>query len=735
MAINKAMRAALKALSYPDPDIRKSYKMIRKVEKLTSRRVKGTKNCRISTVYVERDGYEIPVRIFEDASGVSRGVILFFHGGGWVNGDIDSYMNVCIGLNQGLARTIVSVDYRRAPEFKFPTAPEDCYAVAKKLFMGELLPEYLPDDIIIMGDSAGGNLAAVVSLMARDRGEFLPKRQILIYPSTGNNHSPESEFDSIRENGFDYLLTSKRIEGYMELYASDREDINNPYMAPLLAEKLQNQPATLVISAEYCPLRDEGEEYGRRLADAGNTVSVYRMPDAIHGYFTLPPDFKIVKKTYEVIKRFLGDDRLTDKQLHAWRKLDNAAKIFPPNTSKSDPKVFRFYCELDEKINERFLQSALDATMERFPFYRSILKKGIFWYYFEESSLVPEVRVEYREPCSKIYDENRKNLLFEVTYYKNRINLEVYHALTDGGGASVFFRTLVAFYLKRSHVHEIEEVSVPAYDATAGEISGDSFYKYYEKRKLPSATKVPRSYHIRGEKLESPRLGIIEGCMSVGRLLDKAHEYEATLTEFLVGVYIHSIADNMPLRYHDRSIIITVPVDLRQYFASKSGRNFFGIINVEYNLATGTGSLEDIISHVRVVMKESLQKEKLGERMSGLTKMENLLPARIIPIFIKNPGLRIANRVAERGVTGSFSNLGRLSMPPEFSTYIRKFGVMTSTNRIHACMCTFGDDFVVAFSSPYASTDVQCSFFRTLVRLGIETEITSNLGSDSNVIL
>lgn len=735
MAISKATKAALKALSYPDPDIKKSYKIVRRFEKVTAKRLRHPKTCRIENVFVERQGYNIPVRIFSPRNGESKGVILFFHGGGWVNGNIDTYTSTCIDIEELLNRTVVSVDYRRAPEYKFPTAPEDCYAVAKKLFDGELLPQFLPEDIILMGDSAGGNLSAAVSLMAHDRGEFKPRRQILIYPSTYNDHSMSSPFESIRENGTDYMLTSKRIVGYMELYAGRQEDFESPYLAPLLAKDLRGQPDTLIISAQYCPLRDEGEEYGRRLADAGNNVSVYRMPDALHGYFTLPLKFKPQKKTYSVIRRFLGDDRISQSGEKSWIKLDNAAKIFPPTTSKHDAKVFRFFCETEEPIEPRVLQAALDKCMESFPFYRSILKKGIFWYYFESTDIRPLVREEHKEPCSQIFDINRKDLLFEVTYYKNRINLEVYHALSDGGGAAKFLQTLIALYIKRRYSKELPDIQTTDYDASAAERKDDSFFKYYSKRKMPVLSAPKRAYHLRGERLSAHPLGIIEGEMPVDALLDKAHEYGVTLTAFLVSVMIKAIGDGMPLRERGRTVVLDVPVDLRHYYSSKSARNFFGIIDIEYNFSRQSDKLEDIIKNVAESMKNNLDETKIAARMSSLSKMENLLPTRILPVFLKDPGLKIANYFVSRGVTAAFSNLGKIEMPKEMLPYIKKFGVLCSTRRIQACMCSFGGKFVITFTSPFVSTDVQCRFFRMLTDMGVEVKITSNLGSDKNVIL
>lgn len=232
-------------------------------------------------------------------------ILIFFHGGGWVTGSIDSYDAVCADMAKLTGRVVVSVDYRLAPEYPFPAGLEDCYAVTREIFLDDSLLGTKSKEIVLIGDSAGGNLVAAVSLMSRDRGEFMPSRQILIYPATGNDHSDDSPFPSVRENGTDYLLTTKRVRDYMELYRSSDADLMNPYYAPLAAADFSNQPDTLIITAEYCPLRDEGEAYGKALAMAGNRVKVFRMPDALHGFFSLPVRFSQVKKAYVLINRFL----------------------------------------------------------------------------------------------------------------------------------------------------------------------------------------------------------------------------------------------------------------------------------------------------------------------------------------------------------------------------------------------------------------------------------------------
>lgn len=331
MALNKAILAAFKAASRLSPDIRSSYKAQRVAEDLVGAINLPNPRCRIDDIVaVAPDGYEIPLRVFtprdidfswRDGLQVTddfRGTVLFFHGGGWANGNVAFYTDACTTTAIRLERRVVSVDYRRSPEFRFPQAAEDCYEVARQLFAGTLLPDVRIDRIVLFGDSAGGNLAAAVSLMAHDRGEFAPRTQMLLYPATYNDHSPSSKFDSVRENGEDYLLTSREVEGYMEMYRSTPDDLTNPYFAPLLAPDLSGQPRSLVVTAEYCPLRDEGEAYAARLAEAGCDVSCYRMLDAVHGYFLYPSVLGLVKDTYRIMRHFLDGEELVQEGEPAW---------------------------------------------------------------------------------------------------------------------------------------------------------------------------------------------------------------------------------------------------------------------------------------------------------------------------------------------------------------------------------------------------------------------------------
>ncbi len=298
-------KLTLNIVSKVNINVKKHYKSFRLLQRVVNPPIAPVYKKLDDTIYY--NGKEIPVRVFMPEDQIDSKVLLFFHGGGWVTGDIDSYTNLCSRLANETNRRVISVDYRLAPEYPFPSGLEDCYYVTKYLFDHLQLLSCSEDDIILIGDSAGGNLAACVSLLLRDRGENVPKKQILIYPATNYDHSENSPYKSVIEFGEDYILTSKRIQDYMELYVPNPKDRESPYVAPILAKDLYNQPETLIITAEYDPLRDEGEAYGKKLESYGNIVHIFRVKDAVHGYLNSPIENNTIKETYSIIRRFLDN--------------------------------------------------------------------------------------------------------------------------------------------------------------------------------------------------------------------------------------------------------------------------------------------------------------------------------------------------------------------------------------------------------------------------------------------
>ncbi len=411
----------------------------------------------------------------------------------------------------------------------------------------------------------------------------------------------------------------------------------------------------------------------------------------------------------------------------SWSPLDNAAKFFPSNSSPRDSKVFRFFCELREPVDPLVLQAALDETVRDFPFYCSVIKRGLFWNYLEESSLRPAVSPETTPPCFSLYYPDRKSLLFRVFYHGCRINLEIYHALTDGTGAMQFLCTLVHRYLLIKHPDDFSDPPPKLnYTASRSELWDDSFQKYYEKPLLPRPALERGAYRLRGERLPYHRLSVVEGHMSVSSLLDCAHALGATLTEFLVAVLIRAIHEQMRLRDSSRPVVISVPVNLRNFFPSQSARNFFTTVNISYDFSRQPDELSAVTAHVHRSLRENLLAPRLHERINSLCYLENTLPIRLVPLLLKDRILYAAGRLAARQATASFSNVGKVTVPAQMERYIRLFGAFASPDKLQAGVCSFGDCYVISFAGPFRAHDVERAFFRSLAQMGIDVEIAAS---------
>ncbi|WP_227379346.1 alpha/beta hydrolase [Haladaptatus halobius] len=226
----------------------------------------------------------LPIRVYEPGGGGSYPVVVYFHGGGWVRGDLDTHDELCRDLTRRVGCLTLSVDYRRAPEHSFPAAAVDAHGAF------EWAVEHVeslggdPDRIAVAGDSAGGNLATVTALMARDRDGPAPIQQVLFYPVT--NHAFDT--NSYREHAEDPVLSRAAMRWYWNQYLDRALDGQHPYASPLAARDLSGVSPATVITAGVDPLRDDGHIYADRLADAGVPISYSEYDDVFHGFVSFP---------------------------------------------------------------------------------------------------------------------------------------------------------------------------------------------------------------------------------------------------------------------------------------------------------------------------------------------------------------------------------------------------------------------------------------------------------------
>jgi len=237
-------------------------------------------------------GNEIPVRIYRPQSDTPLPVVVYFHGGGFVIGDITTHDATCQRLAAGVPAVVVSVDYRLAPEHPFPAAVDDCEAATQWVSAHATELGGDPGRLAVAGDSAGGNLSAVVARRARDAGGPPIAFQLLVYPGVDMTRSMPSHV----ENGTGYLLDADAMDFFLGNYMGNEPDLKHPDASPLFVEDLSGLPPALVVTAEFDPLRDEGEAYADRLRAAGVKVTTSRYDGMIHGFYGLDGIFDSSKR-------------------------------------------------------------------------------------------------------------------------------------------------------------------------------------------------------------------------------------------------------------------------------------------------------------------------------------------------------------------------------------------------------------------------------------------------------
>ena len=410
-----------------------------------------------------------------------------------------------------------------------------------------------------------------------------------------------------------------------------------------------------------------------------------------------------------------------------WSQLDNAAKIVPSTTSGSDTRVFRITCELREEVDPDVLQSAVTAAAADFPHFSSVLKSGLFWYYLDESDLEAEVTEDDQPALSAIYREGRRNLLYRVTYYSRRINLEMFHVLTDGTGAFEFLKAILSEYLQLKY--DLEELAVEGSRAAKGDRRDDAFGKYYQKagaKPEEQKTAPKRAYHLRGEKDENLQSHLLEGTVSLPKFLRAARERHSTIAELSTALFIRAILGQMSVRDKRLPIVLSVPVNLRNYFPSETARNFFGVINVSFDPALYDGTVESIIPVVKASFERQLRQDQVELTMNSYAALEQNIAIKVVPLAIKNLVISAITANVQKGISGTISNVGKITVPEDMEPYISKFSCFMAAPEVQVCICSYKDLLVFGVASAFIEHPVLRNFFRDMVEMGIDVELESN---------
>ena len=327
-----------------------------------------------------------------------------------------------------------------------------------------------------------------------------------------------------------------------------------------------------------------------------------------------------------------------------WDKLDNTANLFPVIAGESMTNTYRISCVLKEEVDEGLLQEALDMVLPKMPGFNLRLRSGIFWYYFEENGKkAPRVHEEHTYPCRLIHQSKNNSYMFRVTYYKNRINLEVFHVLTDGMGGINFLRELTYQYLRLAHP-KLRETQGDQLSADTSLNREDSFLKNY-KKKSKSVYQSKRAFLIKGEKLAYDGFGVIHGYLPIPQLKKVCHAYGVSINEYLVATFIWAAyQENYRHITEDRPIRVAVPVNLRPYFDSITTKNFFVMVSAEFAPQKNEYTFAEILTITKDSLRAQINKEHLEKIFSYNVSNELMVVARAVPLFLKNLAMRLPTR-------------------------------------------------------------------------------------------
>ena len=416
---------------------------------------------------------------------------------------------------------------------------------------------------------------------------------------------------------------------------------------------------------------------------------------------------------------------------NSWRRLDNSAKIFPISAGKRYSTVFRLSAVLEEKINPEKLKIALMQTLDRYKSFKVKMKTGFFWYYFESNNKEPKVEEEKDYPCTYIDPRKNNDYLFKVTYFENKINIDIFHSLTDGNSGNVFFRELIYTYLELMHPEILndEERKTRKMEEYTTE---DSYMKNYDKKAKSNASSK-KAYILKGKKIPLAARSVIHEIIDLERLKEETKKSNATITQYLTAVLIYSIYQENLLKFNcnsNKPIKVCIPVNLKKYFPSKTMSNFFSYITVEANMKKDNlHTFEKILDFVKSDFTKKLSEEEIMKTMSANVKLGTNFLVKTIPLILKKPIVRLSYIEIRKYTTITYSNIGRIGILGKYKKYIKYFLMLIApepVEKIKCSSCTFENKMVFTFTSILNDNSIEKRFYNFLREKGINVEIESN---------
>ena len=411
-----------------------------------------------------------------------------------------------------------------------------------------------------------------------------------------------------------------------------------------------------------------------------------------------------------------------------WRRLDNSAKIFPISAGKKYSTVFRLSAILKDEIDEKILKEAVNKSLEKYKSFKVRMKQGFFWNYLEYNSKEPVIEKERDYPCKYIDPKTSNNYLFKVTYFEKKINIDIFHSLTDGNNGATFFKEIIYNYIELAHPEEFAQEL-----RTSRKIDfsiEDSYIKNYDKKsKNNSSTK--KAYELHGRKIKFGRISAIHEFINLEQLKQLCKEKNVTITQYLTAVLIYSIyMENYKKNKGKKPIKICIPINLKKYFPSNTISNFFSYMTLVIEKEKlEKESFDEILEFVKKDFEKRLTQEEIQKTMSANVKLGINPFIKLIPLALKKPIVRLSYLEIRKYTTTTFSNIGRMGIIGKYKNYIDGFLMLIApepVEKIKCSACSFENEIVFTFTSILDNCDIERRFFEFFKEKGVKIKIESN---------
>ena len=417
-----------------------------------------------------------------------------------------------------------------------------------------------------------------------------------------------------------------------------------------------------------------------------------------------------------------------------WVRLDNAAKIYPAARRRNWSSIYRLSVTLTEKVDTGYLRDALTLVVRRFPSIAARLQKGLFWYYLQQVEVTPSFSPEYSYPLTYMSRKEMQKCAFRVIVHENRIAVEFFHSLTDGTGAMIFLKNLVAEYLERKYgaVIPFTPGILDRKEPPKEEELEDSFPKYAGP--VLAGRRDTNAWRIRGEAAADGFLTVTVFRLSVAEAIEAARRYNATLTMFLSALMMKALLElqkeKLPPKKRKERIKLQIPINLRSLFESQTLRNFSMYTVAELDPRMGEYSFGEILEVVRHKMGTDFTQKHMAAVIATNVHDEKNPLVRLIPLPLKNAVMKlIFNSVGEKKSCMSLSNLGKVEIPEEMKPYIKDFGfvpVVGADSPYSGGVISYGDSLQIPFVRKLKDAELERHFYAALREEGLVPTVESN---------